>query len=153
MAQISDDVQFPGSDAAEETCPALERGKEILYITRDEIENMGFTEKELLELVRVALTEHGHKRFEMPAKIGLHPLRDTLMHAMPAFVPKAGACGIKWAYCFPENRKYGLAQTSGLLTLNDIQTGWPIAVMDAIWITAKRTPLVSALAVEKLGRS
>src|SRR3989339_769408 len=59
---------------------------------------------------------------------------------------------IKRAYCFPENYKYGLSQTSGLLMLNDIQTGWPVAIMDAIWITAKRTPLVTSLAVEKLAR-
>jgi len=153
MAQILEGVQYGSSEEVRETCPQIVRGKEILYLTRGEIEGMGFTEKELLELVRLALTEHGNKRFEMPAKIGLHPLRDTLMHAMPAFVPGAGACGIKWAYCFPDNYKYSLSQTSGLLTLNDIQTGWPIAVMDAIWITAKRTPLVTALAVEKLARA
>jgi ornithine cyclodeaminase/alanine dehydrogenase len=152
MAQISELVQYENSNAVNPTCPGVERGKEIYYITRQEIDDLGYVEKELLELVRIALTEHGKKKYEMPAKIGLHPLKDTLMHAMPAFVPKAGACGIKWAYCFPENHKYNLLQTSGLLTLNDIQTGWPIAIMDAIWITAKRTPLVSALAVEKLAR-
>jgi ornithine cyclodeaminase/alanine dehydrogenase len=106
----------------------------------------------VLELVRTALVEHGTKRYEMPAKIGLHPLRDTLMHAMPAHVPAARACGIKWASCFPQNDERGLAQTSGVLVLNDPETGWPLAVMDAIWITARRTPAVSALACEKLAR-
>jgi len=150
--QISDQVQFRRSEDAPETCPEIRRGHEIYYITRAEIESLGYTTRDILELVRIALTEHGHKRFEMPAKIGLHPIRDTLMHAMPAFVPKAQACGIKWAYCFPDNYKYGLSQTSGLLTLNDVQTGWPIAIMDAIWITAKRTAMVSVLACEKLAR-
>ena len=150
--QISDLVQFKRSEDVAETCPSVKRGREIYYITRSEIESLGYTPGEIMELVRLALTEHGHKRYEMPAKIGLHPVRDTLMHAMPAFVPRADACGIKWAYCFPDNYKYGLSQTSGLLTLNDLQTGWPIAIMDAIWITAKRTAMVSVLACEKLAR-
>ncbi len=154
MPQISDEVQYQDPNNVQPTCPTVERGREIYYITRSEIEEqLDYTPEELLELVRTALSEHGQKRYEMPAKIGLHPLRDTLMHAMPAFVPEAGACGIKWAYCFPENRQFNLPQTSGLLILNDIQTGWPIAIMDAIWITAKRTPLVTALAVEKLARA
>lgn len=151
-SQISDHVQYRHSEDVANAFPQIVKGKEILYITRNEIESMGYTAREILELVRLSLTEHGHKRYEMPAKIGLHPVRDTLMHAMPAFVPRANACGIKWAYCFPDNFKYGLPQTSGLLMLNDIQTGWPIAIMDAIWITAKRTPTVTALAVEKLAR-
>jgi ornithine cyclodeaminase/alanine dehydrogenase len=131
---------------------APEVGHELLYLTQDEVVGLGLEDGEVLELVRTALVEHGTKRYEMPAKIGLHPLRDTLMHAMPAHVPAARACGIKWASCFPENDKRGLAQTSGVLVLNDPETGWPLAVMDAIWITARRTPAVSALACEKLAR-
>lgn len=88
----------------------------------------------------------------MPAKIGLHPLKDTLMHAMPAFMPKYNACGIKWGACFPENYKHGLPQTSALLILNDPNTGFPLAVMDAIWITAKRTAAVTAVACQHLAR-
>lgn len=128
-------------------------GRELLYLTRDEVVALGLSDAEVLELVRTALTEHGHGRCEMPAKIGLHPLRDTLMHAMPAHVPGAAACGLKWASCFPENESHGLAQTSGVFVLNDPGTGWPIAVMDAIWITARRTPAVSALACERLARA
>jgi len=131
----------------------VEAGREVLYLTREEVVGLGLSDAEMIELVRTALVEHGRRRYEMPAKIGLHPLRDTLMHAMPAYVPHARACGIKWASCFPENEQRGLAQTSGLLVLNDPETGWPLAVMDAIWITARRTPAVSALACEKLARA
>src|SRR5262245_52103719 len=129
-----------------------ERGKEILYLTQRDIVEVGLTGRDVLDLVRTALTEHGRKRCEMPAKIGIHPLKDTLMHAMPAWVPAAKACGIKWAECFPDNYKFGLPQTSGLMVLNCPETGWPICVLDAIWVTAKRTPAVTALACEFLAR-
>jgi len=129
-----------------------ERGKELLYLTQRDVVDAGLSGPEILELVRTALTEHGRKRCEMPAKIGIHPLKDTLMHAMPAWVPAAKACGIKWAECFPDNYKFNLPQTSGLMVLNCPETGWPLCVLDAIWVTAKRTPAVTALACEFLAR-
>jgi ornithine cyclodeaminase/alanine dehydrogenase len=131
---------------------APERGKGILYLTQRDVAEAGLGRPDILGLVRTALAEHGRKRCEMPAKIGIHPLKDTLMHAMPAWVPAAKACGIKWAECFPDNYKYNLPQTSGLLVLNCPETGWPLCVMDAIWVTARRTPAVTALACEFLAR-
>jgi len=149
MSEVSK-IQYQSPESVEQTCPQITRGKEILYLTHGEIESLGYTPSDIIKLVRMALTEHGKKRCEMPAKIGIHPISNTLHHAMPAFVPAAGASGMKWVACFPENYKYNLLQTSGLIILDDVQTGWPIAVMDGVWVTAKRTPAVSALAVEKL---
>jgi ornithine cyclodeaminase/alanine dehydrogenase-like protein (mu-crystallin family) len=150
---LSQKIQARSASDVEETFPSIRRGEEIIYLTRADVERCGGGEAAIMARVRAALTAHGLKKCEMPAKIGLHPLANTLMHAMPAFVAPEQACGMKWAECFPENHKYGLLQTSGLLVLNDVQTGWPVAVMDAIWITAVRTPAVSALAVEKLARA
>jgi ornithine cyclodeaminase/alanine dehydrogenase-like protein (mu-crystallin family) len=128
-----------------------ERGKNILYLTQQQVIEVGLGPRDVVELVRVALTEHGRKACEMPPKIGIHPQENTLMHAMPAWVPAAGACGIKWAECFPDNyKKFGLPQTSGLLILNCPESGWPLCILDAIWITAKRTAAVTALACEFL---
>lgn len=129
------------------------RGKEILYLSREDVERCELGDAQILELVRIALREHGSKRTEMPAKIGLHPVQDSIMHAMPAWVPGAHSCGMKWAAAFPDNHLLGLAQTSGLLILNDEESGWPLAVMDAAWITARRTPAVSALACEYLAKT
>lgn len=127
-------------------------GSEILYLTQEDVVDVGLTRGDVINLVRKALSEHGNKSCEMPAKIGIHPLEDTLMHAMPAWVPGMEACGIKWAECFPDNYRYDLPQTSGLMVLNDPQTGWPICIMDAVWVTAKRTAAVTAVACEKLAR-
>ena len=110
-----------------------ERGKEILYLTQAEVVEVGLTPRDLVELVRVALTEHGSKRCEMPAKIGIHPLEDTLMHAMPAWVPAADACGIKWAECFPENyKRFGLPPIPGFqIQVRTSHPGLPDSTMVA----------------------
>jgi len=129
----------------------LNIGREFVYLTQEQVKASGLTDGDILDLTEKALVAHGKKHVEMPAKIGLHPLKDTLMHAMPAYLPDSGACGIKWASCFPANRdRFGLLQTSGLLIFNDAESGWPLAVMDAIWITEKRTPAVTCVAAKHM---
>ena len=129
----------------------LELGKEVLWLTREECIQAGPTIEETLELVKGAMIAHGKNEYEMPAKIGIHPYEDVFFHAMPAYVPGNLACGCKWIECFPRNPKeYGLPQTTGLQVMNDIVTGVPIAVMDCTWLTAMRTPAVTALAAAAL---
>ena len=87
----------------------------------------------------------------MPAKIGVHPLPEVFFHAMPAYVPSQFSCGMKWIECYPNNPdRYNLPQTTGLIVLNDILSGCPIAIMDATWVTAMRTPAVTVLAAGAL---
>lgn len=121
-------------------------GSELLWLTKQECIDAGPDIDETLSLVNQALVAHGKKEFEMPAKIGIHPWSDVFFHAMPAYVPGNLACGIKWIACFPRNPKqFNLDQTTGLQVMNDIETGLPYAVMDCAWLTAMRTPAVSAL--------
>jgi ornithine cyclodeaminase/alanine dehydrogenase len=88
----------------------------------------------------------------MPPKPGIHPGQDSFMHAMPAYVPHLKAAGIKWVSGNPGNQAKGLPYISGLLILNDPETGIPLAVMDATWITGKRTGAASAVAAKYLAR-
>ncbi|MBY4677200.1 ornithine cyclodeaminase family protein [Marinobacterium arenosum] len=127
----------------------LDIGKEMLYLTKQQVMDIGLTTEDILGLTRDALIEHGQKRYEMPAKIGVHPYEDVFYHAMPAYVPSKAAVGMKWIECYPRNPKeYDLPQTTGLLVVNDVDTGAPVALMDSTWITAVRTPAVSVLAAE-----
>ncbi len=129
----------------------LKIGSELLYLTREEVTNAGLTIGNILDLTKEALIAHGTKNHEMPAKIGVHPFREVFYHAMPAYVPRKNAVGLKWIECYPSNpEKYGLPQTTGLLIMNDVMTGCPVALMDATWITAMRTPAVTALAAGAL---
>lgn len=129
----------------------LEIGKEVLYLTQDECINIGLTEEDILGLTKHALVSHGKNEYEMPAKIGVHPLEEVFFHAMPAYVPSKNAVGMKWIECYPfNNERFKLPQTTGLLILNDVLSGCPIAIMDSAWITAMRTPAVTVLAAAAL---
>lgn len=129
----------------------LDIGREILYLTRDECVQAGPSRDEILQIVRETLIAHGKKEYEMPAKIGIHPFVEVFYHAMPAYVPSRLACGCKWIECYPQNpKKYDMPQTTGLLIMNETMCGAPIALMDATWVTAMRTPAVTVLAAAAL---
>ena len=71
---------------------------------------------------------------------------------MPAYLPNPGVAGVKWISGYPDNQKRGLPYITGLLVLNDTDTGIPTAVMDATWITAKRTGAATGVAAKYLAR-
>jgi ornithine cyclodeaminase/alanine dehydrogenase len=62
------------------------------------------------------------------------------------------SAGVKWVSGYPDNFRRGLPYISGLLVLNDFETGLPYAVMDCTWITAYRTGAASALSARYLAR-
>lgn len=126
-------------------------GSEILYLTKEQCIETGPDIDQTLDIVERTLIAHGNKEYEMPAKIGIHPYADVFYHAMPAYVPGQMACGEKWIECYPRNPKeYNLPQTSGLMILNEVLTGFPMAIMDGGWLTAMRTPAVTAIAAAAL---
>ncbi|HOG45209.1 MAG TPA: hypothetical protein PLJ35_10440 [Anaerolineae bacterium] len=89
----------------------------------------------------------------MPPKPGVHSQPDAFIHAMPAYIPALHAIGVKWVSGYPQNQARGLPYISGLLILNDEETGLPLAVMDCSWITALRTGAATALAATYLAQS
>jgi ornithine cyclodeaminase/alanine dehydrogenase len=134
---------------------ASSAGGGLLYLSRADVEAAGVTMAEIIDRVALAFLEKGRGRTEMPPKPGIHPGppgNDNFIHAMPALVPALGALGVKWIGGFPGNPARGLPYISGLLILNDPETGLPRAVMDATWITAMRTGAATAVAVRRLAR-
>jgi len=125
---------------------------DFLYFSRHDIENLNIPITEVIRVVEKAFIEKVEGRTEVPPKPGIHPQKDAFIHAMPAYIPRMKSAGMKWVSGFPENPKHGLPYISGLLILNDTETGFPISVMDCTWITAKRTGAATAIAAKHLAR-
>ena len=128
----------------------LERGRQLLYLSRAEIEGLQVSVDEVREAVEAAFHEKAAGRVEMPPKPGIHPAPHAFIHAMPAHLPGLKVAGIKWVSGYPDNRRFGLPYITGLLILNCPETGVPLAVMDCTWITEKRTAAATAVAVGRL---
>lgn len=124
----------------------------LLYLSQSDVAAVGLSMSEIIEAVELALNEKAAGRVEMPPKPGIHPLPDSFIHAMPAYIPAIGSAGVKWVSGFPQNQVRGLPYISGLLILNDPETGIPLCVMDCTWITAARTGAATAVAAKHLAR-
>lgn len=122
--------------------------EELLYLSQADVEAVGLTMAEVIEALEEMFHEKGQGRVEMPPKPGIHTRPDAFIHAMPAYIPALESAGMKWVSGYPENYRYDLPYITGLLILNDPETGLPISVMDCVWITAKRTGAATAVAAK-----
>ncbi len=126
--------------------------QQLLYLSRADVEQAALDMATIIDRLEAAFKEKGLGRVEMPPKPGIHTQPDAFIHAMPAFIPAMRSAGLKWVSGYPENAARGLPYISGLLVLNDVETGLPYAVMDCTWITAYRTGAATALAARYLAR-
>jgi len=125
----------------------------MLYLSHADINRINLSMDEIINQLEIAFFEKAQGRVEMPPKPGIHPGEaDNFIHAMPAYIPAMKSAGLKWVSGFPLNQERGLPYISGLLILNDPNTGLPISVMDCVWITAKRTGAATAIAAKHLAR-
>jgi ornithine cyclodeaminase/alanine dehydrogenase len=124
----------------------------VLYLSRKDVETLNLPMSDIIDALNKMFREKGEGRVEMPPKPGIHTREDAFIHAMPAYIPGMNAAGVKWVSGYPENQKKNLPYISGLLILNDPDTGLPISVMDATWITARRTGAATAIAAKYLAR-
>ena len=125
----------------------------MLYLSRADVEAVDLPMPDIIAALEAMFVEKGQGKVEMPPKPGIHPRKDAFIHAMPAYIPSLSSAGIKWISGYPDNQAKGLPYITGLLILNDPETGVPISVMDATWITAKRTGAATAVAAKQLARS
>ncbi len=126
---------------------------ELLYLSKDDVVATGLTMTEIIKALEKTFKEKGEGRTEMPPKPGIHPGGgDNFIHAMPAYIPAMKSAGVKWVSGFPENYKRDLPYITGLLILNDADTGLPLSVMDCVWITGMRTGAATAVSAKYLAR-
>jgi ornithine cyclodeaminase/alanine dehydrogenase len=124
--------------------------RRLLYLSRADVEQINLPMDRIIERVEQVFVEKGSGRTEMPPKPGIHTRPDAFIHAMPAHVPAMEAAGMKWVSGYPQNQAAGLPYISGLMILNDPDSGIPLCVMDCTWVTAQRTAAASAVAARYL---
>lgn len=117
----------------------------LLFLSQEDILSLKIPYEQVIEATEKVMSAHAKGLCQLPSKIHVNPIEGTYMNAMPAYIGDQNISGLKWVTGFPENRKLGYPVTWGLMIMNDSNTGAPLAVMDARWITAIRTAAVAAL--------
>ena len=107
--------------------------------------------KAAITLVEKAFKMHSEGTAKMPSKVYLtFPKGD--MRAMPAYLSEGpiNTAGVKVVTVHPENPKSKLPTVIGTTLLIDPDTGIPVSLMDATYLTALRTGAAGGVAIKYL---
>jgi ornithine cyclodeaminase/alanine dehydrogenase-like protein (mu-crystallin family) len=122
----------------------------LLYLSRADVEAAGLGPAELIAAVEQAFAALAAGRARVGSKGRVQIGTGYFFQSLTGTLDQAGLAGSKWFGVSPDNPARGLPNVSALITLNDLETGLPVAVMDGNWITGARTAAVSAAAATRL---
>ncbi|HZO48701.1 MAG TPA: ornithine cyclodeaminase family protein [Gaiellaceae bacterium] len=119
------------------------------FFSRADVER-AVSPEDAYEAVREGFVAYARGEWTMQPKLYVtnYPAGD--FRAMPAL--GGGHALLKWVTSFPGNPARGLPTVTGLVLLNDAETGVLEAVLDAGAVTALRTGAAAVLAAATLGR-
>lgn len=128
----------------------------IKLISKSNLQEAGcINYEEIIDTISNAFKDYQNGFIMLPDKISqvFNAEVQNRINCMPATLMKEGICGVKWVSVFPENPcKLGIPNVSGMIVLSELETGYPIAVMDGTIITSIRTACVGAIGAKYLAK-
>jgi len=120
--------------------------KNMIFLNRAAIENIVSLE-EVMDSVENAFLAYENNNFVMPDRIHVNNKENTLLY-MPCFTDEI--FGTKSLTLFPKNSQIGKPVIDGFMTLNDPNTGEPLAMIDGKTLTELRTGAVGGVGAKHL---
>jgi len=105
------------------------------------------TEAELVDCMERAMVTYAHGEFLMPLRTQVDYGHNTLL-LMPCFTGEA--FGTKLVTVFPDAVQHDAPVINGVMVLNDILTGRPLAVLNGQVLTGMRTGAVGSVSLRYL---
>jgi alanine dehydrogenase len=121
---------------------------ETIVLTRKDVESI-ISMKEAINAVEEAFRLYATSKAIMPPKVYL-TLEDGDFRAMPSYL--MGYAGVKWVNSHPKNPEKGLPTVMAVFILNNPKNGFPLAIMDATFLTSLRTGAAGGVAAKHLAR-
>lgn len=139
------------------TAPSL--SPNLLYLSRSDLIALGGGHSQpYVDAITDGLAAHAHGEYVQPLKPylrwpGADHIADRII-AMPCYLGgEQPVAGLKWIGSRQHNpHRYGLERASALIILNDVDTNYPIAVMEGGLVSGMRTAAVTAVATRHLAR-
>jgi len=122
--------------------------RQTVYIREEQVKEL-LSLPEAIEAVESAFRDKAEGQVVMPPKL-IVPLPGGDLRAMPAYLPRQNIAGVKVVNSHPNNREKGLPSVMATLVIVEPETGFPIAVIEATYLTALRTAAAGALGTRAL---
>jgi ornithine cyclodeaminase/alanine dehydrogenase len=126
-------------------------GQDILYLSNADVVACGLGLADVELAVEAMFASKAEGRAVMKPKLALHAPDQALFLASPGVMDQPPYAGLKWVGV-AGNEARGLPHIAGQILLSDAESGMPVAVMDARWITGVRTAAITAVAARRLAR-
>ena len=110
----------------------------------------------LFNIIEDAFMKYLHGSVLFPDKISqiFDQSTQNRINCMPAtLLGDDMVCGMKWVSVFPTNAPKGIQNVTGVMLLSEINTGFPVAVIDGTLATKMRTSGVGCVAAKYLAPS
>ncbi|KPK37252.1 MAG: hypothetical protein AMJ65_15030 [Phycisphaerae bacterium SG8_4] len=118
----------------------------MIYLTEEDILKAASVE-EMLDAIEASMHLYERKEFHMPQRLHVDH-KDNVLLLMPCFLDDYFAT--KVVTLFPGNAGKDVPVLTGIVILNDAQTGVPVALLDGPAVTASRTAAAGAVSIRHL---
>lgn len=123
-----------------------------LLLNRSELERLLDVES-VIAAVERGFADYSAGKVQMPARSAVRSSEPPgVLLLMPCALTDSHVLGTKLVSVYPGNPARGLPTIGALYVLSDYETGFPLAVMDAAFVTGLRTAAASAVATKYLAR-
>ncbi len=126
------------------------------YLSQEDLLDAGcFDLRMAIEVAEKSMLAFEDHRIMFPEKIVqiFDQVSQNRINGLPATLLDEKICGIKWVSVFPRNpKKYDVQNLSAMFLLSEIETGFPIAVMEGTLASNMRVAAIGAIAAKHLAR-
>jgi ornithine cyclodeaminase/alanine dehydrogenase len=125
----------------------------VLVLSRKDVESV-LTMRDTIDAVEAGFRELASGSVKMPVRTAIRVEGPGgVFLTMPAYLGASQALGVKVVTVYPKNPgQHKLPTIIASLLLNNPETGAPVCLMDASFLTAMRTGAVTAVAAKYLAR-
>lgn len=127
------------------------------YLSQEDLINTGcFDIRMAIEVAEKAMLAFEQDKILFPEKIVqiFNQATQERINCLPATLLDEKVCGVKWVSVFPRNpEKCGAQNLSALFVLSEIETGFPIAVMDGTLASNMRVAAMGGIAAKHLAKN
>lgn len=109
----------------------------------------------IFNIIEDAFQKYLNEDIIMPDKISqiFDEKTQNRINCMPATLIREKVCGMKWVSVFPSNAGKGAQNVTGIMLLSELETGFPVAVIDGTLSTKMRTAAIGCTAAKYLAPS